>query len=112
MENDLETKNSGRPNYEPTEQDKQVVLIMAGSSIKQDKIAFALGISEKTLRKYYSNELSLGSAYLDKLATESLLHHLEKKDKTMTIFYLKTRCKWTEKPEGKDWFLPDFSFGG
>ena len=92
----IKLTQTGRPNYLPTEQDRRTVVTMIGGGIKQEKIAFALGISEKTLRKHFKEKLRVSSSYLDRLAMEGLAHHLENRDRAMIMFYLKTRCHWKE----------------
>ncbi|MCA0032741.1 hypothetical protein [Mesorhizobium sp. B263B2A] len=57
------TKSRGRPEYEPTDEEREKVRVLkASSSMTNEAISEALGISVPTLRKYFSADLEVGAA--------------------------------------------------
>ena len=91
-----ELDKGGRPPYKPTDKDRRTVKIMHAAGFNHEKISCALKKKKKTLRKHFKQELKGYSGYLDQMAAKSLATHLRRKDKAMTMFYLKTRCGWKE----------------
>lgn len=90
-------RGRGRPAHKKTEELARQVEVMAGFGITQDAIAEILGVSEKTLQNYYSEELRSGgpkanarvAQHLFKLATTD-------KNPTSAIFWLKCRALWKD----------------
>lgn len=54
----------GRPEHTPTETKRSYVLACIAQNWTHDQIAAAIGVTGKTLRKYYSRELRGGKAML------------------------------------------------
>ncbi|MFY9993261.1 MAG: hypothetical protein WAL40_19890, partial [Rhodoplanes sp.] len=53
------TKDKGsRPAHAPDDRSRQMVEVLSGFGIPQDKIADVIGVDGKTLRKRYAMELS------------------------------------------------------
>lgn len=48
----------GRPSFEPTAKQRQMVSIAAGAGCTQDAIAVAIGVSKPTLMKHFGAELT------------------------------------------------------
>lgn len=48
----------GRPRFNPTDDQRKVVLVMKGHDIDQETIALALEIDTKTLRRHFRKELN------------------------------------------------------
>ena len=48
--------------HQPTETTKAQVESAAGLGLPHEQIGALIGISDKTLRKYYANELAIGKA--------------------------------------------------
>ncbi|MDW9726313.1 hypothetical protein GOB91_29130 [Sinorhizobium meliloti] len=55
-------KNSGRPEYVPTDDEREKVRVLKAGGMSNEAIAEAVGISEPTLRKHFSSELDRGTA--------------------------------------------------
>ena len=54
---------AGRPSYQPTQQDRNIVLAMRGGGMTDEQICKLVGengIDEKTLRKHFRHELDAG----------------------------------------------------
>lgn len=103
-----------RPSFQPTDEQRKTVWLMAAAGIPEEDIARCLGqkgISPVTLRKHFRKEL-------DNAQTESnarmagRLYAIANQNDDMraagaaTMFWLKTRARWKEKHEvevtGKD----------
>ncbi|KFB10346.1 hypothetical protein [Nitratireductor basaltis] len=52
----------GRPEFEPSDEQREKVRVLRASGMSQEEIAEALDISVPTLRKHFSFELKIGSA--------------------------------------------------
>lgn len=57
-----EKKGRGRPEFEPSDEQREKVRVLRASSMSQEEIAEALDISVPTLTKHFSFELKIGSA--------------------------------------------------
>jgi hypothetical protein len=57
-----EIDTGGRPEHEPTAQQRTNVEVLAGYGLKHRAIAAFIGISAPTLRKHYGKELMIGDA--------------------------------------------------
>lgn len=55
-------KNSGRPEYRPTDDEREKARVLKAGGMTNEAIAEAIGISEPTLRKHFSSELDRGTA--------------------------------------------------
>lgn len=89
----------GRPEYKPSEADRQRVFILVASGVPQEHIARVLEISEHTLRKYYREELDNGVVEANRMVAASLFSTAIKGGKegsTAAIFWLKCRARWRE----------------
>lgn len=54
------TRVGGRPSFEPTQSQRQMVEAMAGCGVPEADIAIVVGIAPKTLRKHFRDELDTG----------------------------------------------------
>lgn len=55
-------RNSGRPAYAPTDDEREKVRVLKAGGMSNEAIAEAIGISEPTLRKHFSSELDRATA--------------------------------------------------
>ena len=55
-------KNSGRPEFAPTDEDREKVGVLKAGGMSNEAIAEVIGISEPTLRKHFSLELDRATA--------------------------------------------------
>ena len=88
-----------RKPHEPTEKDRKQVSAMAGFGLKHDQIAKIIGISDETLRKYYSHELDVAESMMNAQIAQNLYSIANSKGPgaiTAAIFWLKTRAGWRE----------------
>jgi hypothetical protein len=89
---------SRRP-HEPTAATREVVQLHATVGTPQPIIADIIGIDEKTLRKYYREELDQSKAK----ANAQVGGHLYRKaiggDTAAMIFWMKTNAGWREKSD-------------
>lgn len=72
---------------------------MAGIGLTHDQIAMIIGISDETLRKYYSKELELSAAMMNAQVAQNLFSIATGKGAgavASAIFWMKTRGGWKE----------------
>jgi len=55
-------KNSGRPEFVATDEDREKVRVLKAGGMSLEAIAEAIGISEPTLRKYFGLDIEIGAA--------------------------------------------------
>lgn len=63
----------GRPAHEPTEEKRLEIAGLVAEGWDQARIAIGVGLSEKTLRKYYSPELKNGRRMIEAAIIRALL---------------------------------------
>lgn len=88
-----------RKPHEPTEKDRKQVTLMAGIGLKHDQIAKIIGISDETLRKYYTDELEVSAAMMNAQVAQNLFSIATSKGAgavASAIFWMKTRGGWRE----------------
>ncbi|HSC93356.1 MAG TPA: hypothetical protein VLC73_00135 [Burkholderiales bacterium] len=74
MANRMKTKDKGgRPGHAPDDRSRQMVEVLSGFGIPQDKIADVIGVDGKTLRKHYATELQRGAATVEAKLVGNLL---------------------------------------
>ena len=52
----------GRPQFQPTPEQRSQCAILAAGRMSEENIAAALGVSRPTLRKHFADELTTGAA--------------------------------------------------
>lgn len=57
-----EKKPRGRPEYAPTDEEREKVRVLKAGGMSREAIAEAIGISEPTLRKHFSLDMEIGAA--------------------------------------------------
>jgi hypothetical protein len=89
-----------RPIFTPTAEQRALVKSMAGLGTPHEDIARKIGIrSPKTLRKHFRDELDLGSTEaIYNVARTAYQMAISGDYPAMTIFFLKTRARWRERP--------------
>ena len=90
-------KNQGTPPHEPTKAQRDTVVLHAMVGTPQEDIARVIGISDRTLRKYYRDELDLALAKANATIGGSLFNKAKNGDTSAQIFWLKTRAGFREK---------------
>ena len=80
----------------PTEATRQTVSLHATVGTPQSVIAQVLRIDDKTLRKYYREELDLAVAKANASIGGTLFNKAKAGDTAAMIFWMKTRAQWSE----------------
>ena len=88
-----------KPPHEPTEATRQTVQLHTMVGTTQSDIARVLDIDEKTLRKYYRDELDLAKSKANATIGGALFNKAKNGDTAAMIFWMKTQAKWAERHE-------------
>jgi transcription initiation factor TFIIIB Brf1 subunit/transcription initiation factor TFIIB len=87
--------------HEPTEESRNMASTLSGFGVNQADIARSLGISEKTLRNNYRDELDMGLINANARVAQTLFNQAtdpeNPKSTTAAIFWLKARAGWSER---------------
>jgi hypothetical protein len=89
-----------RPTFAPTADQRALVKSMAGLGVPHEEIARKIGIrSPKTLRKHFRDELDLGATEADYNVRRTFYQMATSGQcPAATIFWMKTRAGWRERP--------------
>ena len=93
------TKHQTKPPHTPTEATRQTVQLHAMVGTTQADIARVLDIDEKTLRKYYRDELDLAKAKANVTIGGALFNQAKSGDTSAMIFWMKTQAGWRERKD-------------
>ena len=92
-----EVNKGGRPWHRVTKESRRVVLEAIGLGLQQTNVARMLGISDRTLRKHYREEIDIA---VDKInfdvARALYLRASSGKDTIASIYFTKARLGWKE----------------
>lgn len=92
-------KKNGRPPFQPTENDRKRVELLAGVGNSHEIIAKIVGISKPTLELHFAHELSIGAAQANSQVAANLFRQATKDDPKAVpaaMFWLKARAGWSE----------------
>jgi len=96
-------RRPGRPGAEISDETRRIILECAGFGLTHEQIAYIVGLSAKTIKKYCSEELEMGTAKMVSSVAKTLYQTaMDRNDKghvAAAIFFLKTRGKWREKDD-------------
>ena len=87
----------GRPSFANTKENQDFVAVRAAAGWSHSAIAGALGCDEKTLRKYFSRELSGGALIIEGMCLDVLLHKV-REGHTPSVKALQARLDQTATP--------------
>ena len=88
-----------RAKLTPTEEQRHQVKSLSAYGTEPEDIARFLNISEKTLLKYYAEEIFRGRFEANAKVGQALLSMATNGETVAaTIFFAKARCGWREKP--------------
>ena len=91
-----------RPPYQPSEKDQRIVEAMAAGGIRQEEICRAIGVSAKTLRKYFREVLNRSASRANAQVISTMFRMATSGEHAAaTIFWCKTRMGWKE-PRAED----------
>jgi hypothetical protein len=95
-----------RPRFKPSAADVKTVQTLAAFGIPEDQIARSVGprgISAKTLRKHFHRELASGMMKANANVAQTLYSMATSGTcPAATIFWMKTRMRWSEKGLGQN----------
>jgi len=87
-----------KPPYQPSDVDRRVVETMAVGGMSQEDICRAIGVSGKTLRKYFRDILNSAECRAKAQVVGTLFRMATSgKDVAATIFWCKTRLGWRDR---------------
>ena len=92
-------KRQTKPPHAPTDATRQTVQLHTTVGTTQADIARVLDIDEKTLRKYYRDELDLAKAEANATIGGALFKRAKSGDTTAMIFWMKTQAGWRERTD-------------
>lgn len=99
MDEQQPINKGGRPPFQPTEEHRKIVNMMKAGGFQNTMIAHALSIDEKTLVKYFREDLDAGGAKAHATVIGNLFRQATKDDPRSTaaaIFWAKTRLGWKD----------------
>lgn len=91
--------NVGKPPHVPTEKDRVLVRLGASVGMPQEDIAKNIGITAKTLREHYREELDTGKAKANMMVAGELYKLCAAGNPAAIIFWCKTQMNFTEDSE-------------
>jgi DNA-binding XRE family transcriptional regulator len=86
-----------KPPHQPTPDTRQLVQLHTTVGTNQEDVARILGISPKTLRLHYRDELDLSLAKANATIGGALFNKAKGGDTAAMIFWMKTQAGWKEK---------------
>jgi hypothetical protein len=86
----------GPKKHVPTEDNQRTVSQAAAMGLTVPQTASLIGMSDESLRKYYSDELIDGKSKAIMTIGGKLYQKAKDGDTTAMIFYLKTQGRWSE----------------
>jgi len=87
---------AGRKPHKPTDTNRQLISLHATVGTPRAIIADIIGIDEKTMRKYYREELDQATAKANATIGGALFNKAKNGDTAAQIFWMKTRARWRE----------------
>ncbi len=89
---------AGRKPFVPTDEQRRLVVAMAGYGVPHDGIALVVRCSPPTLRKWFRHELDVATIEANARVAQTLYQQATKPGNiAATIFWLKARAGWREK---------------
>jgi len=92
-------KRMGRPPFEPTAQQRQMVEQMVAVGIPRDEIALCLDVSLPTLRRHFKREIATAATKANARVGASLFNKATSGDTGSMIWWTKSRMGWKEKQD-------------
>ena len=96
------------PAHQPTKESRKSVKAMSAYGIPQDDISIAVGITGKTLRKHYRDEIRGGAIRANAAVAGALYKQAIGGNVTAQIFWTKARMGWSDRgPQSHEGDNPD-----
>ena len=91
-------KPNGRPPYKPTDDDRKTVSLMCAVGIPHESIALCVGdgIDDKTMRKYFPEELKTAKIKANAKIGGSIFNAAMSGNMTAASLWAKTQMGWKE----------------
>lgn len=89
----------GRPGHEPNDVTRQTVLMHVAVGTTTQDIARLLGVSLRTLKRHYREELNFGKAKANASVAGKLFNRAMNGDTTAQIFWMKASAGWSDKQQ-------------
>jgi len=91
-------KANGKPPFHPTEEDRKTVSLMCAVGIPHEGIALCIqdGIDDKTLRKYFHEELKTAKIKANAKVGGSIFNAAMSGNMTAASLWAKTQMGWKE----------------
>jgi hypothetical protein len=87
----------GRPPHVPTQTDRDTVAVMVAGGISQADIARARGISERTLRNHYKDEIEAGATKLNTVVMIEWIKRIKAGEFAAIKWWTQSRMGMNEK---------------
>ena len=90
---------TGRPPFEPTEEQRTQVRTLCACGFPHDQIAQRVGIAPKTLRKHFAEDLKDAKISANAMVAGSLFQKAMSdgpQSAAAAMFWLKTQARWKE----------------
>ena len=87
---------SGRPSHQPTPKELKYVEALSSYGVPEDDIARVVGITIKTLRKHYRDQLENGATRANAQIAGFLFTAAKKGSVPAMMFWLRCRSRWAE----------------
>lgn len=89
--------HAGRPAHAPTVTTRREAQLLSGLGATSVEIAAVLGVSPRTLGRYYAAEVAAGLPFAKLAVTRSLYRQAVEGHVVACIFWLKSRAGWRER---------------
>ena len=82
--------------HKPSDESRRLVESSSGLGLPHEQIGILVGIDDKTLRKYYRQELDKGKAKANGQIAKTLYSKAISGDTTSLIWWTKAQMRWSE----------------
>ena len=82
--------------HKPSDEIRRLVESSSGLGLPHEQIGILVGIDDKTLRKYYRQELDMGKAKANGQIAKTLYSKAISGDTTSLIWWTKAQMRWSE----------------
>ena len=89
-------RGRGRPSFQPTDETRELVLMMSINGVDHTSQAKALRLDPKSLRRHFREQLDCGKMLANAKVAGSLFKKATDGNVPAQIFWLKVQAKWKE----------------
>lgn len=91
------TNGNGQPPFIPTDAQRARIMTLVAAGFTNESIAVVMAIPSETLERHFDFELKQGKVVVDAKVLGGIVERAIEGDKTMAIWYSKTRGGWSER---------------